>query len=293
MSQGRMGIVVGFDSSPESQAAIDWGAAEAVRRQEPLKVVYATGWREHRTVLLGSREEAEKAARKVAENGAARAREQEPGLSVEAILELEGPAAALQKHSDTASLVVVGHRGYGRLSGALLGSVAFAISAHARSPVVVVRGNSTNPPGPQHPVVVGVDGSQDSTVALDQAVDIATRLGAGLRIVMAFESPTANPWNAEYFVNVNWLEEAIAEERKSATEVVDQAAERVRDKQPHLDVEPIVMEGRPDEVLGEASTGAGLLVVGARGRGDLASLLLGSVSRGSLYRANCPVRIVR
>ena len=54
-----------------------------------------------------------------------------------------------------------------------------------------------------------------------------------------------------------------------------------------------VPEGRPELVLAEASSEAGLVVVGARGRGDLASLLLGSVSRGVIHRSECPVEIIR
>ena len=69
------------------------------------------------------------------------------------------PAAELVDASHGAQLLVLGTRGHGEVVGTLLGSVAFAVTAHAACPVVVVRGDGSRHPGPEHSVVVGVDGS--------------------------------------------------------------------------------------------------------------------------------------
>ena len=87
----------------------------------------------------------------------------------------------------------------------------------------------------------------------------------------------------------------------SPGEVALQRAERVQAEaetwwagaHPDIPVEWEVSAGSPVDVLVEASRDAGLVVVGARGRGGLASLLLGSVSRGVVHRAHAPVMVTR
>src|SRR5680860_1712619 len=73
--------------------------------------------------------------------------------------------------SGDAALLVVGSRGHGSFTGALLGSVAYALTSRSSCPVVVVRGEGSLTPGAGHPVVVGVDGLAAATVALDTAAD--------------------------------------------------------------------------------------------------------------------------
>lgn len=62
---------------------------------------------------------------------------------------------------------------------------------------------------------------------------------------------------------------------------------------PGIAVEHRLVRGGAREALIEASRGAGLLIVGARGRGGFAGLLLGSVSQALLHHAHCPVAVVR
>lgn len=296
MSDHAGAVVVGYDSSPESQRAVDWAAREASRRQRTLVVLHAAAHVE--TVALAGAagwwpDMATEAAHKVAEEGAERARRIAAEIDVEAVGDLKGAPRALQERSENASLVVVGNRGFGRLGGALLGSVAFAVSAHAASPVVVVRGEADQREDAEHPVVVGVDGSEHSDVALDRAADLAAETGAELRVVVAWEAPPAEPWSRAYLADVHRYEDAVGNAEQVASDVAQRAIERAVSRHPGLVVEQLVRTGRPEQVIAEASAGAGRLVVGARGRGDLASLLLGSVSRGVIHRAECPVEIIR
>lgn len=172
-------VVVGIDGSEQALAAVRAGAAEAARRQQPLHIVHAfiwpylhvavgpvsedlpeTGLRHHAEGLL---------AEAVAEAGRAA-----PGVPVTTAL-IDGPAApVLLAESYHASVMVLGDRGLGAISGLIVGSVAVHAVADAACPVLVVRG--TEPAS--GPVVAGVDGTE----------------GSGLRSAwLSRSAPTARP----------------------------------------------------------------------------------------------------
>ena len=133
-------VVVGTDGSPDAMAAMRWAADEARARGAVLQVVHS--WQ---PPLVGGYLDGapqfdlaaiEDAARRtldaaVAELGAA-------DLTVEPVLAMAGSAPALIDASEGAALVVVGHRGLGRLAGFLLGSTSLRVTQHAASPVVMV-----------------------------------------------------------------------------------------------------------------------------------------------------------
>lgn len=297
MSERTGAVVVGYDGSAQGGAAVDWAAAEASRRGRPLVVLHAADYTRMAVAAAGAAawvpEVAETAARGVAEEGAERARKIATGITVDVATDLAGPAAALERGSGRASLVVVGTRGHGRIAGALLGSVAFAVCAHAHCPVVVVRGDSTRPPGPGRPVVVGVDGSECSEKALDHAGDIAAATGAELHVVTAWQARTEEPWSRAHLGDAGSHSRVTEAAREAAEAIAERARDRAERRHPDVEVRLSVTPGRAEQVISGASTGAGLVVVGARGRGDLASLLLGSVSRGVVHDADCPVEVVR
>ncbi len=285
-------IVVGYDASEQGKAAVDWAAAEAHRRNTHLVVVHAFR-RPERGADKEALKRGEEMADRIAEEGAALARESVPGLRVEATARRKGAAAALQELSQDAALVVVGNRGRGRLGVSLLGSVASAISAHAEIPVVIVRGRSANLPSPEYPVVVGTDGSDLAGKAVTRAGDVAADTGARLIIAAGWQAPEGNPWAPGYLANVHADQQAAEAAEQVARDNVTRAQDEVRRRHPDLEVQAGTQRGRAEHVLSDATDGAGLLVVGARGHSDLVGLLLGSVSRAVMYSAHCPVTVVR
>ncbi|MFE5834676.1 universal stress protein [Streptomyces sp. NPDC056488] len=134
-------------------------------------------------------------------------------------------------------------------------------------------------------VVVGVDGSPASHAALRWALRHARRTGATVHAVGAYDLPGAGGWSAPA-VDVLFDEEQA---RRSLSE------ELAAVLAPDDDVPLVqhVVRGNPAQVLIDESDGAELLVVGSRGRGGFASLLLGSVSQQCAAHASCPVVIVR
>ncbi|GAB2677105.1 universal stress protein [Thalassiella azotivora] len=288
-------VVVGYDGSSSSQEAVVWAAREAVRRARPLAVVYALDYA--RLAVAGAGAMAwfpgvlEDSAQDVAAEGVDVARKVEPSVDVRPVAHLGGATTALVEASRTAHLVVLATRGHGRVVGGLLGSVAFAVTSHARCPVVVVRGE-TEPVGPGRPVVVGVDGSPAAQAALEHAAQAAAAADAPLRVVAAWSAAPAHDWETTYWARAFPGQDPEDVVRRAALTHLAEARDAVTHGHPELDVTTDDVEGAPSEVLTRASEGAGLVVVGARGRGGAASLLLGSVSRGLVHAAHCPVQVV-
>jgi nucleotide-binding universal stress UspA family protein len=136
-------------------------------------------------------------------------------------------------------------------------------------------------------IVVGIDGSPESDAALRFAHEEARLRGASLRIVCAWAaSDTA--YIGEAFAPT--VDVFLAAEHH-AEEILRAALERLA-PDPAVGVEAVSVEGHPATVLSEQSSGAELLVVGSRGRGATASLVLGSVSQGVAHHTRCPIVIV-
>ncbi|MCK9515758.1 MAG: universal stress protein [Ottowia sp.] len=327
MKEWNSPVVVGYDTSRESEFALKWAAEVAQRRAVSLIVVHATSV-EHPAVEMaraGILEMYQQRAQEIAEQGAAQARTL-ASIQVTAAGVQSGAAAALVDYSRRASLVVVGHRGRSLLSGALLGSDAAAVATHAACPVAVIRQSPRPLPSMQHPVVVGVDGSEHSTRALDEAALLAEDTGSFLRVVVAWRPPEKHLWSglfaqrqappagahadkaapvalpgAEAFPQA-WrsadeqaglYDQLASDVAERAAETARWATERVHARHPDLKVEQVVSEGRAAQAIVAAAADASMIAVGARGHGDLKTLLLGSVSRKVMQRAECAVYVIR
>jgi nucleotide-binding universal stress UspA family protein len=137
-------------------------------------------------------------------------------------------------------------------------------------------------------IVVGVDGSEHAERALDWAIEAAKLRGARLVLLSAWHVP-AIVYGAPGFAPQ--LEGRLDKPfEEVAEEVAGAAAKRAREA--GAEAETSVRQGQAAEVLIEASGGADLLVVGSRGHGGFAGLLLGSVSAQCAHHAKCPVLIV-
>ncbi|MFE6281924.1 universal stress protein [Streptomyces sp. NPDC057877] len=138
----------------------------------------------------------------------------------------------------------------------------------------------------QLPLVVGVDGSDGSLTAVDWAVDEAARRGLPLLLVYA------SLW--ERYEGVTLSDDVRRpSEQVLAEHIVTAAAERARRRDPDVKVFTAVHASDPVDALLRAANDATALVTGSRGRGELAGLLLGSVSLAVAARAHCPVIVVR
>jgi nucleotide-binding universal stress UspA family protein len=137
-------------------------------------------------------------------------------------------------------------------------------------------------------VVVGVDGSEESKEALRWALEEARLRGASLRAVLAWLEPAVY---VHGYAAADFVDPALATER--AKELLEATLAEVAGDAPTVLVERVVAEGGAAEILVESSREADLLVVGSRGRGGFAGLLVGSVSRHCVEHASCPVAVVR
>jgi nucleotide-binding universal stress UspA family protein len=136
------------------------------------------------------------------------------------------------------------------------------------------------------PLVVGVDGSEAGFRATDWAADEALRHGLPLRVVYA--SLWQRYEGAAFATGLGRPDEQVLAEN-----IVGAAAERVRRRTPDVKV---VTDVLPEDTVGallKEGRHAFALVTGSRGRGDIAGLLLGSVSLAVAARASCPVIVVR
>ncbi|WP_433306196.1 universal stress protein [Actinoplanes sp. CA-030573] len=164
-------------------------------------------------------------------------------------------------------------------------SATAGTTATAAAPAATDASAAAGPPahwaGGAGPVVVGVDGSAQSEEALAFAAEQAAARDTGLRVIRAWKPGRGAEGRADAAA-------IPADERRSFDDLVD----AWREKYPLLMISAEAVAEHPAAALTEASAGAGLLVVGSRGRGAFRGMLLGSVSRHLLRHAAGDVAIV-
>jgi nucleotide-binding universal stress UspA family protein len=127
-------------------------------------------------------------------------------------------------------------------------------------------------------IVVGFDGSPASHEAVSWAIAQARLTGAGIDLVQAWQQPSV------------YIYHEMLAARDAAEAVLSQAAKDLSVEDVKL--RPVFAQGSPASVLCDAGKGADLMVVGSRGRGGFAGLLLGSVSTQCVHHASCPVLVI-
>ncbi len=278
-------VVVGVDASQESQEALTWargiaGADDRIVVVHAWEIPLMTGYDMVVAVDISEIEQMS-----------------QQGLD-ELVAKLDDPRVvpvthrghagrALVDEGKDADLIVVGHRGNSRLS-LMLGSTANYVLHHTERPVVVVRGEE--PTVPPLRIVVGVDDYDDpedspSVRALQWAANLP-----GVQEVRAVHAWFLPPL-------------AIGMFHPASTDLtaMDEAGQRVADRVveasgPFPDgvtVTAEVARGTGGFALIEASREADLVVVGRRGRGGFASLLLGSTSAETAAHSHAPVAVIR
>ncbi|TKK87611.1 universal stress protein [Herbidospora galbida] len=274
-------IVAGVDGSPSALAAVEYAAADAVRRGATLRLVHV---REPWTgIRLSQLNEVENTyGEEVLATAERRARARAPGLGVTTALATGGVVARLKEEAAKADAVVIGSRGTGGFAGMILGSVGLGLAGHAPGPVIVVREPSSSAYGR---LVAGYDGGEEADVALEYAFAEAQRRGAGLRAVFSWQPPPFSSVGTMY----DNLIHCVYEER---TTFVEERFAAWRDRHPGVPVEYASVYGHPVNVLAEESRAADLVIAGSRGLGAVGAAVLGSVGHGLLHHAHCPVAIV-
>jgi len=278
-------ILVGVDGSPESRAALHWAAEQARRSHRGLCVLHAADIDWLVAAALISRPEEHHDTDDVVDAAVEHLENRYPDVDVVGRVTTGAPAHDLVQVSSEAHQVVIGAHGSSP-SHVVLGNVAHAVAMHAACPVVVVRDEDAG--GRDGPVVVGVDGSPTSVHTVELALDEAALRGTSVVAVHAWwlevvdgfvvTTPGSSAWQAA---------------EKRLQDEVGRTLDAARGHRPDVELTTRLVRGRPADVLVEASRTAPLVVVGARGRGGFAGLLLGSVSREVLMRAEGPVAVAR
>lgn len=286
-------VVVAVDGGEPSNNAVRWAANTANKRGIPLRLassytmpqfLYAEGMVPPQELYDDLQNECLRkidAAREIAHEVA-------PDIQIGHTVVEGSPIDMLLDLSTTSTMIVMGSRGLGGLSGMVLGSVSAAVVSHASCPVVVVReDNAVTEETKYGPVVVGVDGSDVSTKATQVAFEEANARGAELYAVHTYmdnSSPAAGA-----IVSEDQLQQVDTQR----AEKLDQALAPFAQKFPDVTVKKIITRDRPVRALVEQAQNAQLLITGSHGRGGFKGMLLGSTSRALLQAAPCPMMVVR
>lgn len=283
-----VGVVVGIDGSEGAAAALRWAHHEAQLRDLKLTAVMAWSYLDQHhpggghdfTPDYGQDQAGAALDAAVQETLGADA----GSVRANAVCDLA--ARALIEASAGAELLVVGARGLGGFKGLLLGSISQQCLHHARCPVAVIRHDAAAPPVPTNRIVVGVDGSPSSQGALRWAAEEARLRQADLVVVHAWQMP----YTGVYPYVGDAYDTAVFQ--RAADETVDQVLADI-DVPEEVSVTRKVVYEPPAKAILDAATDADLVVVGARGLGGFAGMLLGSVSQHVAHHATCPVVVTR
>ena len=287
----RLGIVVGVDESPAAKVAVQWAARDAELRKIPLTLVHATSpevatwpnvrlpaglarWhRDHGRRLV---DDAFKVAEEATQHGGPAEVHTEilPSAAVPTLVDL----------SKDAEMVVMGCRGSGRWPGRLMGSVSSGLLHYAHCPVAIIHDEDPLMPHPSKaPVLVGIDGSSASELATAIAFDEASRRDVGLIAVHAWSDVDVSEWPG-----IDW-----PATQSMAEEVLAERLAGWQEQYPDVQVSRTVVRDEPARQLVQRSEEAQLVVVGSRGRGGFAGMLVGSVGETVAQMARMPVIVAR
>ena len=275
-------LLVGVDGTDGSVEALRWAAHEAARRGWPLHVVTCAELPlAVEAGLIGSGALGGNAVSDiVAEHEAANQRAVSLARSFGLDLDVSGetvlgaPAYALVSASHDDDLIVVGATAQPSRVTDVLGSVATVVAHRARCPVVVVHGPGRKD-GSVRRIAVGVDGSPGSDAALMWAAEAAMRCDAELMLV--------HGWHYPYHAVRAGSKDARDDMRLDAMRTLESATQRARELVPSVRCHSLISEQSPAKAVLDAAQDADLVVVGSRGHGGFASLVLGSVKIGRAH----------
>lgn len=188
-----------------------------------------------------------------------------------------------------AGLIVLGSRGLGFVRRTLMGSVSHSVVRHAHGPVLVVReGDEVLPDR----ILLAVDGSAESGLAVAAAADLSEKTGAEVHV--AYVLPTPAQLYGPHYYSPEMKDRLLEQAEEKSHEFLDRQARKVKEAGGRV-AGTHLATGRPEaEIVRLAGElGTGLTVLGSRGLGGVRRALLGSVSDAVVRHAHNPVLVVR
>lgn len=265
-------IIVGVDTSDGSADALRWAVRQGELRDWSVLAVHCS------TDADGDASASALASFVEATLG--------PDAAV-ALKTIDGsPVPSLVSLAEGAALLVLGARGLGGFKGLLVGSVSRQCLHHAPTSVAIVRAIPERH-GERDRIVVGVDDSEPAATALRWALDEGRVRQATVEVVHGWDLPYID----SLFVPIT--DRGTDDYERVPAGMVDEILAGADTAGLPEPVVRTVARSDPAAAILEAAERADLVVIGSRGRGGFAGLLLGSVSDQVAQHAPCPVVVVR
>ncbi len=274
-----MKIVAGISEFSEDHPALAWALQYGRNREAAIELVHVVDTTAGR-ITEGLGEEALLAAEERLRDLARTAQDATTRVTIEAHVRVGSLVNELVAAAEGADLLVIGAHPRERYDGAGRRAVRIARLAPCS---VVIAPSSIIPEGSG--VVVGIDGSEGSQLALDFAADLADRHGESLTVLLAWGHPES--WG------IAQPDLVVAEPAEEDRLIVAEAVAGLAERYPDLVIVSEVSAARPERALYAASVDARMLAVGSRGHHALAKALLGSTSEELVAELPCPVAVIR
>ncbi|WP_240134641.1 universal stress protein [Streptomyces sp. MUM 178J] len=286
-------VAAGLDGSPESLAAAEWAAEEALLRRASLRLVHAEEIAAGSAAPLVRPDVVRDWADGILTEAAEELRRRHPGLEISTRRLTGRPAAALAVDALDADLLVLGSRGLGTVLGFLVGSVGMAAVGATERPVVLVRaadaragGPGRDRSGPYGEVLLGVDIHQSCDRLLAFAFDEAAHRGCTLRVVHAWTLPPV-------FSYAPVLDPGVQlEVGRTVAQSLSDMLTPWRLKYPSVHIVERAVIGPPARELVYAADNADLVIVGRRVRRSPLGAHIGHVAHAVIHHCGAPVAVV-
>lgn len=288
MTTSDVRILVGFDGSDDSLAALSFAASEAVAREGHLHIVYAvddtvlnSAWGivfDVEAVRRGGLELLDQARDQAHARGV-------PLERIETECVLGQPAAALSRLSESSSLVVVGRRSESGDHSMFVGSTAVGLAGTAGCPVIMTSDLSVAE-APRGVIGVGLDPGAHGIVAVEWAMKRARRLGSRVVVTSVVKKPTARLFGGS---------EPSEDQRTRAMDDVRQrvqgAVDALATETPDVKVEVDIRYGSPVDELVALTERVDMVIVGVHP--SFPTYSVGGIVRGLMAHSSCTLGLIR
>jgi nucleotide-binding universal stress UspA family protein len=281
-------IIVGMDESDGAATALRWALCEGASHDWQLRAVLAWSFLDqHQLDATDTFDPGYNAevARKTLAAAVERAVGADAAAHIEEEVVCDLAARAFIDQSPTADLLVVGAHGLAGFKSLLLGSVSHQCLHHATCPVAVVRPGTDPGRHLAERIVVGIDASPTAQRALDWTLDLARENHALVEVIHAWQPAVIGGPSTPVVADPEVWHEAGERTLEQALAAVDTTGIDVARNLSCSSAATAILDAVRD-------ADADLVVVGSRGLGGFAGMLLGLVSHQVAHHAPCPVVVV-